>query len=208
MNLQQAEWLLLVRDRMLAIAADSMKAVKCQVPWDGIQKVGFDLGVWIHTDEDYIKLDDEGQLLPVPEDFCGSSACVLGHAALMPELNRHGLHIVMQEYDPLIPDGIGFGGHEDFYAGKEFFGLTDFEAHALFLTPFNSSYEHRQHRVVSSPTYRARIIVSLVREHYPRLVENLPAVGDRYLKAVVNRFRHEFNDASTPEQFLLADWPG
>ena len=75
---------------------------------------------------------------PQEKNYCGTSACALGHAAMIPKFERLGL--TMNWYQP-FSDGSGFDwvaevtykDESDSYAGQLFFGLTGREAYNLFL---------------------------------------------------------------------------
>lgn len=168
-----AERLLLLRLRLLEIAKAGGKA-RCQVPWDGVQDVGFKIHQWIDTG--------------CGEHFCGTSACVLGHAALMPEFQELGLDVEMGARYGLLhpaPVGVMFGKHTDYDAGKAFFNLTAFEANALFLTT-------ESHSSYNTPDFRAGVIVSLIRMAHPDLVVDLPGAPDEdeYFHTVVHLMRY------------------
>lgn len=65
---------------------------------------------------------------------CGSAACALGHAALMPEFRKLGLKLVYENnVDGEVLGTVKYRGQEDQYAGAAFFGLTLQEAHMLFM---------------------------------------------------------------------------
>lgn len=102
-------------------------------------------GKWVEKKIDRTVLLDEG--------FCGSVACVLGHAAMIPEFTRKGLYVEVTDIqkikDNRLKDGYTFyGGEGDvvykdpkhprkklkngFSAGAAFFGLTVEQADAVF----------------------------------------------------------------------------
>jgi hypothetical protein len=88
------------------------------------------------------------------EGFCGSVACVLGHAALIPEFNKAGLYVDVTKITRQIEEakkeefytfysGDGEVVYRDpkvkgakikqhFDAGQEFFGLTEEQADMIF----------------------------------------------------------------------------
>lgn len=101
-------------------------------------------GKWVPKKYDRVVLLDEG--------FCGSTACVLGHAAMIPEFTRKGLYVEVTDIqkikDKRLADGYNFyGGEGDdvfkdpknprkkikngFDAGMKFFGLC--ESHAVMM---------------------------------------------------------------------------
>ena len=80
-----------------------------------------------------------GTHTPPEENYCGTAACALGHAAMIPKFQKLGLQIAWHQ-----PWGEGSGfpwsaeitykDEYDSYAGALFFGLTDREASNLFLS--------------------------------------------------------------------------
>lgn len=78
---------------------------------------------------------------PVKDNYCGTSACALGHAGMIPEFNRAGLRLEwhkrtreeQQAYKQpkwfAIPT---FGDATEKEAGRLFFGLSDQESDHLF----------------------------------------------------------------------------
>lgn len=102
-------------------------------------------GSYVEKKIDRVVLLDEG--------FCGSVACVLGHAALIPEFTRKGLYIEVTDIEKIKnrrkADGYTFYGGKgevvykdpkkprarlknNFDAGAAFFGLTENQADAVF----------------------------------------------------------------------------
>lgn len=74
----------------------------------------------------------------LPEDFCGTSACAVGHACLDPRFNALGLTLYWPELRRSmampVPDFIdGPFGYRDWAAVKAFFDLSEHQAHYLFL---------------------------------------------------------------------------
>lgn len=110
------------------------------------QELAFNLGTWVSPEalEDptlYDSMMEEIELegdcpsiLDVlersspglPEGFCGTTACAVGHACLDPWFNGQGLHLVADS-EPFYQ---GFGG---WLAVSTFFGLTGSEANRLFM---------------------------------------------------------------------------
>lgn len=84
----------------------------------------FDMGVWGYHD---------GRHKPgVKDNFCGTAACALGHAAMDKEFRADGLKLTFTKIDK--EDGGGWKGDVSFHgehgenAGAAFFGLTSDEA--------------------------------------------------------------------------------
>lgn len=83
-----------------------------------------------------------GSKCEIKEGFCKTSACALGHAALMPEFNKAGLSVEWLESSALVDDGSkrfvakiklrGYDTTDEFAIGAIFFGLTPFQAEKLF----------------------------------------------------------------------------
>lgn len=90
------------------------------------------------------------------EGFCGSVACVLGHAAMVPEFNRAGLYVEVTGLQEKIEEGRAYWGgeggiayrdpkkpksklYESFEAGMKFFGVP--EAHAVLM--FGGEYSRQ-----------------------------------------------------------------
>lgn len=76
---------------------------------------------------------------PEDDNYCGTKACVLGHAALMPEFRAAGLRL---QWEPVEGETdmlsgwhavIHYGQQVSDIAGAAFFGLTHSEARGLFL---------------------------------------------------------------------------
>lgn len=90
---------------------------------------------------DYVEYTEKGQRkVLLREGFCGSTACVLGQAALIREFNEQGLYIDLTG-DGINTQGGAAGivyidenGNEFFgqIAGEKFFDLTGVEASILF----------------------------------------------------------------------------
>lgn len=106
-----------------------------------------------------IEIKDGKACVIVEDNFCNTSACVLGHAALIPEFKKLGLGIKFYTHGQLSADSavggdvvLSAGGHRYFGvdAGKVFFGLTDGEAKALF------------HGNWSTPKEAAKVVEALV----------------------------------------------
>lgn len=112
---------------------------------------GFDMNHWIRVGAPEVKGKPKiqyknGKVCAVvaPEDnFCKTSACVLGHAALISAFNKLGLRVMLYNQYRLTPGSdeqaqgdvvLSKGGHKymGVTAGEKFFGLTEGEAYALF----------------------------------------------------------------------------
>lgn len=86
--------------------------------------------------------DDEHA--PPENNYCGTTACAGGHAAMMPEFRRLGLRIVWQWYADSAWDAkkgeyvgawkglIRYRGQSYLSALQMFFGMTDWEARHTF----------------------------------------------------------------------------
>jgi len=90
----------------------------------------------------------------IPNNFCGTAACVLGHAASDPEFRQEGLYMeIIVENGKFSRSNIIFQrpGSEGFQidsdAGADFFDLTDSEAGALFsdMADYWSSWDDEAH---------------------------------------------------------------
>ena len=74
----------------------------------------------------------------VEEGFCGTSACVLGHAALDPVFREQGLYVELATFvghngSIRVDDtAIKYDVFEDAEAGAAFFGLSETEAEVMF----------------------------------------------------------------------------
>lgn len=183
MNRIIAKRMLKLRTRLLEISKTKKKVIACPVPWDGVQEIHFNMDDWFNVDEDQ------------DEDFCSTSACVLGHAALMPEFQKLGLKVRMYDTttgDIPRPAGVDFDKYSDYSAGKHFFELTDFEANALFYAPADSDDAD------NTPGFRARVIVSLIRQHHPDLVTGLPGAPEGYFQIVAEDME---GNSSVPEEY-------
>lgn len=97
----------------------------------------------IDTDDERFDMHHWGRHVgdhkPAAKNFCGTSACALGTAALIPKFKREGLRIDWLELEEdadgnkIYDANVLYGRHEGEHAGAAFFGLTREEAHALFL---------------------------------------------------------------------------
>jgi hypothetical protein len=92
----------------------------------------FNQAVWAEH-----KLDGHA---PPSENFCGTSACVLGHAAMIPAFRRAGLKL---RWDKNTTENVWsamvcYGRSKDGDAGKRFFGLSCSESHDLFIDSWRS----------------------------------------------------------------------
>lgn len=162
MELHQARRLLRLRRRLLQIARTRRHEIACQPPWGGKRSFAFGLGIWILRDD---------------SAACnGSTACVLGHAALLPEFQDAGLKIRFSFGSKL--GTIAYKGFENIRAGQAFFGLNDLEARRLFLCA--------RLKDLPSPQGRAGVIVSIVRNHHPGLVKGLRGAPSTYLTRMTN----------------------
>lgn len=82
----------------------------------------------------------KGDHKPPAANYCGTAACALGHAAIVPEFRRAGLTLRWHKYNKnweaevLYKTNDGYGYYTGHCAGAEFFGITYAEASDLFLT--------------------------------------------------------------------------
>ena len=69
--------------------------------------------------------------------FCGTAACALGHAGIMPEFRKLGLKLKfprrISQWNNLYEGRVEFDGVGSEYAGAAFFGLSHEESSRLFL---------------------------------------------------------------------------
>ena len=119
----------------------------------GVKPADYNQGTWFDGEVDTIRANSQEDPLVansiIPEGFCGTAACVLGHAAVDPTFRKEGLFVRLwspheesnvgrQDIIYIDPesdesdDGFGPVEFEDYEAGMEFFGLTETQASALF----------------------------------------------------------------------------
>jgi len=145
-NLTQAKRLLKLADYLAAH----------REPGEGEEGVGFDMNIVFSSDHDLLELKQSEWRQRHP---CGSAACVIGHAGLMPEFQKLGL----------VANGAGPGGGAGEIAlngnamslpeaGQMFFGLSQDEGCDLFLDGFDMT-----------AAQKAIQIRVLVRNHHPDL---------------------------------------
>lgn len=116
------------KERLLRLAS-RMEKVKAE---------HFDIGTW-YDPRKVMGFDDLAEKAEFSEDkillregFCGSVACVLGHAALIPEFNNQGLGIKVEKGSEGMYPTIVYDGRQNTNAGAEFFGLSYMQASLLF----------------------------------------------------------------------------
>jgi len=86
----------------------------------------FDMRTWFETTIEKIKVNPK---TGVCTTVCGTSACALGHAALIPEFQKAGLRLVVNREG----DGhVRYRGYEGTVAAEHFFGLMSWDADLLF----------------------------------------------------------------------------
>jgi hypothetical protein len=85
----------------------------------------FDMTTWFETDVKVKVNPKTGECTTV----CGTSACALGHAALIPEFQRAGLKLLV---DSEGAGCVSYRGYKGGNAAMEFFGLNWIEASDLF----------------------------------------------------------------------------
>lgn len=106
----------------------------------------FNMDHWFRADVGEVKVKVDNRGVCTNQTECGTAACLLGHAALMPSFQKAGLKLVPQgtyDHQELSEDGeegitqrttmqpvyrkaLGFD------AGAAFFGITDQQARYLF----------------------------------------------------------------------------
>jgi hypothetical protein len=77
------------------------------------------------------------------ENFCGTTACALGHAAMDPEFRRDGLSLEWERNENGYRAAVVLKDHDELRgaaAGAEFFGLTQNEASFVFYAIDESKY--------------------------------------------------------------------
>jgi hypothetical protein len=94
-----------------------------------VQEERFDMALWAAHN---------GEHSPEEDNFCGTAACALGHAAMIPAFKRAGLGLDWFLRDEGNPDKgwsafVRFDGFDSEDAGAAFFGLSAEEANKLFL---------------------------------------------------------------------------
>lgn len=80
----------------------------------------------------------------VKENFCKTSACLLGHAAMMPEFNKLGLKITTPQYysaPTVVLEDDDEGTIVEAAAGRIFFDLDVIQAKALFFGNWDTPRE-------------------------------------------------------------------
>lgn len=107
----------------------------------------FDMGSWFETTIEKIKVNPK---TGVCTTVCGTSACALGHAALIPEFQKAGLRLVVNK------DGSGhvrYRGATGTEAAETFFGLIHFHSELLF------------GGIPSTPKKKAREILEVLKDY-------------------------------------------
>ena len=94
--------------------------------------VTFDMNEWASHTKDH---------KPTAGNYCGTTACVLGHAATIPQFQRAGLKLTWKRDSDGGWEGLinGKRGRSPVKSGKRFFLLTDEEANQLFLPDYTPS---------------------------------------------------------------------
>lgn len=117
---------------------------------DKVKPEKFDITHWVTNEINpdlVLKSTKEDRELSI-EGFCGTVACVLGHAAFIPEFRKAGLTVYNEALDPSVgfcgtivynPDQVRINRIDDLeefptdgLAGEAFFELTSNQAYYLF----------------------------------------------------------------------------
>jgi hypothetical protein len=110
----------------------------------------FDLGSWVDTTDDYRHEDPtvvaRGALNA--DNYCGTTACACGLAALIPEFNKKGFKLQLDTWGDLAT--ITYKDWEGFAAAEEFFGLTDREAAFVFHPSYYDDLDPNDPKVVAN----------------------------------------------------------
>ena len=89
----------------------------------------FNLSVWFNADyhevDEWEPITDTNGVLTKTIPDCGTVACAVGHACLMPEFNKMGLKFD-EDYSPVYRE------HEQWEAVKAFFDIDEFQSNNLF----------------------------------------------------------------------------
>lgn len=104
---------------------------------DKVQTEHFNIDRWYQKNGNKPKevAMKRGQIVVLNEGFCGSAACVLGHAALIKDFNKEGLYVTI---DPYGDTGRVVYYKDDNYqgsgftAGSLFFDIPEEDAAVLF----------------------------------------------------------------------------
>lgn len=101
-----------------------------------IPEVKFDLRDWIDDDinPDLVEKHTNEFGDVALEGFCGTVACVLGHAAFVPEFRELGLTANIYQGVVYCPDGIKHNAKTNLDAGMKFFDLSYQHAAVIFAT--------------------------------------------------------------------------
>lgn len=153
----------------------------------------FYLGGWIDGDEYNLPLMEDVKAAGLKEggsvtanalNVCGTTACLLGHAATMPEFRKRGLKLVVYDVDTsydydgdryiesgkadicggvhLYDEGSDYLLTDDaIEAGMEFFGLTSEDANALFTTRGYDGLEYDEVK----PYHTIDLIIAMLCAH-------------------------------------------
>jgi len=98
---------------------------------------------------------------PAEQNYCGTQACALGHAAMIPAFRKQGLKIEWTEHEAEPQTGhkawwdaeVLYDGKIAHQAGEAFFGLTSYEANDLFYEMRNKSEVIKQIRKLAKQPY-------------------------------------------------------
>jgi hypothetical protein len=106
---------------------------------DKVKTKHFYFGQWFETPDKYERKIERRTLARIKngfklmdEGFCGSIACVLGHAALINEFRDKGLNIFFPTTDATV-GSVRYKGHSNDAAGAEFFDIPRKHAASMFL---------------------------------------------------------------------------
>lgn len=85
---------------------------------------------------------------------CGTVACALGWACLIPEFRESGLHVVKGNFDQSYPE---YGSSIGAYAAAEFFEITKVDACSIFNPTSENDYPGTHFRDVTQDMVADRI---------------------------------------------------
>ncbi len=110
--------------------------------------VGFDMGHWGERNWDWDCVE------PLANPLCNTTACALGHAAMIPSFRSQGLKLVWsgRRLHETGRASVFFGDAEGTEAGEAFFRITEDVARALFGGSFSRG--HRTSRQVAGAIER------------------------------------------------------
>lgn len=108
---------------------------------ENVKPAKFDISTWYADTvvmEGLPSTKKDNRKIALVEGFCNSPACVLGHAALIPEFQKKGLYVditgdYLQTYRPgVVYISADFEAQVGIEAGQAFFNLSSEHAEVLF----------------------------------------------------------------------------